>query len=152
MDAPLLCKVDAVTVPVSDLDSGLEFYVGRLGQLLLWRNDDVGQAAVALRESDTEIVLTTRQRYEPNWLVDDVGDAVAVFEAAGGRVLSPPFDIPVGRVAFVADPFDNVLVLVDLSKGRYRTADDGTVTGVAPNDRDCPGLGDDHRPTPRTTR
>ena len=28
MDAPLLCKVDAVTVPVPDLDSGLEFYVG----------------------------------------------------------------------------------------------------------------------------
>ena len=130
MDAPLLCKVDAVTVPVPDLDSGLEFYVGRLGQLLLWRNDGIGQAAVALRDSDTEIVLTTRQRYEPNWLVDDVGDAVAVFEAAGGRVLSPAFDIPVGRVAFVTDPFDNALVLVDLSKGRYRTADDGTVTGL----------------------
>jgi hypothetical protein len=45
-------------------------------------------------------------------------------------VLSPAFDIPVGRIALVSDPFDNVLVLVDLSKGRYRTADDGTVLGV----------------------
>jgi hypothetical protein len=45
-------------------------------------------------------------------------------------VLAPAFDIPVGRVAVVADPFDNVLVLVDLSKGRYRTAADGTVMGV----------------------
>ena len=130
MDAPLLCKVDAVTVPVPDLDSGLEFYVGELGHRLAWRNDGVGQAAVALRESDTEVVLTTRDRYEPNWLVDDVHEAAAVFEAAGGRVLSPAFDIPVGRVAVVTDPFGNVLVLVDLSKGRYRTADDGTVTGV----------------------
>jgi predicted enzyme related to lactoylglutathione lyase len=130
MDAPLLRKVDAVTVPVPDLDSGLEFYVGQLGHRLLWRNEGIGQAAVALRDSDTEIVLTTRHSYEPNWLVDDVDDALAVFEAAGGRVLAPAFDIPVGRVAFVTDPFDNVLVLVDLSKGRYRTANDGTVTGV----------------------
>jgi len=130
MDASLLCKVDAVTVPVPDLDSGLEFYAGQLRHRLAWRNDDIGQAAVALRDSDTEIVLTTRDRYEPNWLVEDVDEAAAVFEAAGGRVLSPAFDIPVGRVAVVADPFDNVLVLVDLSKGRYRTADDGTVTGV----------------------
>ena len=131
MDAPLLCKVDAVTIPVPDLNAGLEFYIGQLGHRLLWRNDSIGQAAVALRDSDTEIVVTTRHRYEPNWLVDDVDDAVAVFEAAGGRVLSPAFDIPVGRVAVVTDPFDNVLVLVDLSKGRYLTANDGTVTGVA---------------------
>ena len=130
MDPPLLCKVDAVTVPVPDLDSGLEFYMGQLRHRLAWRNDDIGQAAVALRDSDTEIVLTTRDRYEPNWLVEDVDEAAAAFEAAGGRSLSPAFDIPVGRVAVVADPFDNVLVLVDLSKGRYRTADDGTVTGV----------------------
>jgi predicted enzyme related to lactoylglutathione lyase len=130
MDAPLLCKVDAVTVPVPDLDSGLAFYMGQLRHRLAWRNDDIGQAAVALRDSDTEIVLTTRDRYEPNWLVEDVEEAAAMFDAAGGRVLSPAFDIPVGRVAVVADPFDNVLVLVDLSKGRYRTADDGTVTGV----------------------
>jgi hypothetical protein len=31
----------------------------------------------------------------------------------------------------VADPFGNVLVLVDLSKGRYMTGEDGRVTGVA---------------------
>ena len=130
MDAPLLCKVDAVTVPVPDLDSGLEFYAGQLRHRLLWRNDDVGQAAVGLRDSDSEIVLTTRQRYEPNWLVDDVDEAIAVFQTAGGRLVAPAFDIPVGRVGVVADPFDNVLVLVDLSKGRYRTANDGTVTGV----------------------
>ena len=122
MDAPLLRKVDAVTVPVSDLDSGLEFYAGQLRH--------VGQAAVRLGDSDSEIVLTTRQRYEPNWLVDDVDEAIAVFQTAGGRLVAPAFDIPVGRVGVVADPFDNVLVLVDLSKGRYRTANDGTVTGV----------------------
>ena len=135
MDAPLLRKIDAVTVPVPDLDSGLEFYVGELRHRLLWRNDDVGQAAVGLRDSDCEVVLTTRQRFEPNWLVDDVDEAIVVFQTAGGHLLAPAVDIPVGRLAVVADPFDNVLVLVDLSKGRYRTDNDGTITGVVDQGR-----------------
>ncbi len=54
-----------------------------------------------------------------------------MIEAAGGRVLSPPREILVGRVAVVADPFGNVLVLVDLPKGRYTTDEGGTVIGVA---------------------
>lgn len=132
MDEPLLRKVDAVTVRVSDLDAGLAFYRDALGHELRWRNDAIGQAAVALPESDTEIVLTTEHGYEPNWLVDDVVDATARIEAAGGQVLAPPVDIPVGRVGVVADPFGNVLVLVDLTKGRYETGADGSVTGVGP--------------------
>jgi hypothetical protein len=40
-------------------------------------------------------------------------------------------DIPVGRLAVVQDPFGNVLVLIDLSKGTYTTDEDGSVTGVA---------------------
>jgi len=130
MAAPLLRKVDAVTFRVPDLDTGISFYVDRLGHPLRWRNDAVGQAAVGVPESDTEIVLTTQQGYEPNWLVDAADDAAMAIEAAGGRVLSPPSDIPVGRVTVVADPFDNVLVLVDLSKGRYATDGDGNVTAV----------------------
>ncbi len=124
-----------MTFHVPNLDAGLSFYTGRLGHPLRWRNDDLGSAAVALPESDTEIVLTTQHGYEPNWLVDSADAAAATIEAAGGRVLAAPFDIPVGRVAVVADPFDNVLVLIDLSKGRYETYDDGSVRGVA-KDRD----------------
>ena len=45
-------------------------------------------------------------------------------------MLSAPEDIPVGRVAVVADPFGNRLVLLDLSKGTFRTDHHGTVTGV----------------------
>jgi hypothetical protein len=47
-------------------------------------------------------------------------------------VVTGPFDIPVGRVAVVADPFGNVLVLAGLSKGRYVTDRTGNVTGVRP--------------------
>jgi predicted enzyme related to lactoylglutathione lyase len=130
MSEPLLRKVDAVTVHVPSLDEGIAFYVDRLGHTLRWRNDDIGSAGLALPDSDTEIVLTTEHGYEPNWLVESAVDAAAAIEAAGGRVLAPPFDIPVGRIAVVADPFGNVLVLIDLSKGRYETDDGGAVSGV----------------------
>jgi catechol 2,3-dioxygenase-like lactoylglutathione lyase family enzyme len=127
---PLLRKVDAVTVPVPDLDEGLRFYRDQLGQVLLWRNDELGQAGLGLPESDTEIVLTSRMGYAPCWLVASAEPAAAAFRAAGGGVVVEPFDIPVGRAAVVADPFDNPLVLVDLSRGRYTTDEDGSVTGV----------------------
>ena len=42
---PLFQKIDAVTVPVPDLEAGLRFYRDSLGHELRWRNDEVGQAA-----------------------------------------------------------------------------------------------------------
>lgn len=130
----LLHSVDAVTIPVPDLDTGLAFYQHSLGHQLLWRNDEVGQAGLGLAGSDTEIVLSTRQRYEPDWLVADLDEAIATIRTAGGTVLHGPFDIPVGRGVVVRDPFGNALVLLELSRGRYVTADDGRVVGVA----ECP--------------
>jgi len=75
-------------------------------------------SGAALPDSDSEIVLATGLRYEPNWLVDSVDDAADAVRAAGGRVIVEPFETPVGRVVVVADAFDNALVLLDLSKGR----------------------------------
>ena len=126
----VLRAVDAVTVPVPDLDDGLRFYRDGLGHALLWRDDDLGQAGLRLPASDTEIVLTLREGYEPDWLVESVEHAVRAFVGGGGRLVSGPVDIPVGRLAVVADPFGNVLVLLELSKGRYATDADGRVTGV----------------------
>jgi predicted enzyme related to lactoylglutathione lyase len=131
--SPLIRKVDAVTVPVPDLDSGLRFYRDRLGHELLWRNDELGQAGLALPDTDTEIVLSTGLDLAPAWLVASADEAAADVVAAGGRMVAEPADIPVGRVAVVADPFGNPLVLVDLSKGRYVTDETGTVTGVSPS-------------------
>jgi len=127
MSNGLLRRVDAVQVPVPSLDEGIRFYVDGLGHRVMWRNDAVGQAGLGLPDGDSELVLTERLSYEPNWLVDDVRTAVATFTAAGGTVLRPPEDIPVGRVAVVQDPFGNALVLVDLSKGLY-TADSAPPT------------------------
>ena len=124
---PLLRKVDCVQIPVPDLDAGLRFYRDGLGLELKWRH--VTQAG--LRLGDSELVLQTeRPGPEVDFLVDSAEEAVRRVEAAVGTVLSAPEDIPVGRVAMVADPFGNPLVLLDLSKGTFRTDHDGTVTGV----------------------
>jgi predicted enzyme related to lactoylglutathione lyase len=130
MSEGLLRKVDAVTFPVPDLESGIAFYCRSLGHTLKWRNDEIGQAGLGISDSDTEIVLTTEHGYEPNWLVDSAEGAARRIEDGGGRILAEPFDIPVGHVAVAADPFGNVLVLVDLCKGRYRTDDGGNVISV----------------------
>jgi predicted enzyme related to lactoylglutathione lyase len=119
-----------VQVPVPDLEQGLGFYRDRLGHELIWRTETA--AGLRLPESDTELVLQT-QRSEPevDLLVGSVDAAVSRVVEAGGAVLIEPSDIPVGRVAVVADPFGNPLTVVDLSKGRYVTDVDGSVTGVA---------------------
>lgn len=46
--------------------------------------------------------------------------------------MAGPFGIPVGQDLIVADPFGNVLVLADLSKGKYVTEYTGQVTGTQP--------------------
>ncbi len=126
----LLRKVDCVQVPVPDLDAGLAFYRDRLGHELIWRSGTA--AGLRLPGGDTELVLQTdRPAPEVDFLVGSVDHAAAQFLGAGGAVLVEPSDIPVGRVAVVADPFGNPLTILDLSKGRYVTDADGQVTGVA---------------------
>ena len=98
---------------------------------LLWRNDAVGQAGLRLPDSPTEIVLSTDVDYAPGWLVASLDEAIEQITAAGGRVVDQPRTIPVGKVAVVADPFGNRLVLLDLSRGRYVTDDAQNVVNVA---------------------
>jgi predicted enzyme related to lactoylglutathione lyase len=128
---PLLLYVDAVTVPVPDLDRGLAFYRDVLGHQLIWRNEATGQAGLSTPQSDTEIVLTTQQDYEPDWKVASADAAAEVFAANGGTVLVEPMDIPIGRLTVVEDPFGNRLVLLDSTKGTYDTDESGAVTSVS---------------------
>ena len=101
---PVLRLVDAVTIPVPDLDEGLRFYRDQLGHQFLWRNDTIGQAGLLLPDSTTEIVLSTEVGYAPTWLVPSLDEALDRITAAGGRVVDQPRTIPVGRLAVVADP------------------------------------------------
>jgi predicted enzyme related to lactoylglutathione lyase len=69
---------------------------------------------------------------ETDLMVESVEAAVRRFVAAGGRLLQGPFDIQIGRCAVVADPFRNVLVMLDASKGLLRTNAVGRVIGNEP--------------------
>ncbi len=63
--------------------------------------------------------------------VASVVEAVERFVDSGGRLVEAPSEIAIGRLAVVADPWNNHLVLLDASKGRLQTDTDGNVVGVA---------------------
>lgn len=132
-DQPLFTKIDCLRLPVRDLDEALAFYRDKLGHALIWRTDTA--AGLRLPDSNAELVLQTeRPEMETDLSVESVATAVERFVAAGGRVLAGPFDIQIGKCAVVADPFGNVLVMLDASKGLLKTDEEGRVVG-----NDVPG-------------
>jgi predicted enzyme related to lactoylglutathione lyase len=115
MPDPLIRKIDCLQIPVPDLEAALSFYGDELGHALIWRTPTA--AGLRLPDSDAEVVLQTeRSQLEANLTVASADQAVERFVAAGGTVIRPPFDIQIGRCAVVADPWGNVLVLLDNSK------------------------------------
>ncbi|MGE5373595.1 MAG: VOC family protein [Bacteroidota bacterium] len=125
---PLIHKVDCVRVHVPDLEAGLSFYRDRLGHELIWRTGTA--AGLRLPDSEAELVIQTeRQGPETDLLVESADEAARFIEQAGGRVIAPPFDIQIGRCVVVEDPWGNVLVLLDGSKGMLETDANGDVIG-----------------------
>jgi len=119
-------KIDCLQIPVPDLEAGLAFYRDQLGHSLIWRTDTA--AGLRMPESDAELVIQTeRPELEANLTVASADEAAAAMSRAGGRIVSPAFDIPIGRCAVVEDPWGNRLVLLDLSKGLLVTDDAGRV-------------------------
>lgn len=132
LSKPLILKVDCLQIPVPSLDAGLVFYRDGLGHTLIWRTETA--AGLRMADTDTEIVLqTARAAMEPNLLVDSADAAATLFVEAGGAIIVPPFDIPIGRCAVVHDPWGNPLVLLDMSNGQLVTDTEGNVIGNAPS-------------------
>ena len=116
MTSPFFRRIDCLSIPVPDLDAALAFYSANLGQELIWRS----RTAVGLKlpGSDAELVLHSDNRpMEVDLAVDSVPEALARFTSAGGTVLTGPFDIQIGLCAVVSDPWQNVIVILDTSKG-----------------------------------
>jgi len=128
---PLFRKIDCLQIPVPDLEAGLAFYRDRLGHQLIWRSATA--AGLRMPDTDAELVLQAERReLEVNLLVDSAETAAVRFVEAGGQVVMPPFDIQIGRCVVVQDPWGNLLVLLDMSKGMLVTDADGNVAGNAP--------------------
>ncbi len=131
---PLLQYVDAVTVPVPDLDRGMAFYRDVLGHQLIWRNEAAGQAEAQnprVRHRDRANHTAELRAGLEGYVASADAVAEKCVSANGGRVLVEPTDIPIGRLAVVEDPFGNRLVLLDSTKGTYDTDESGAVTGIS---------------------
>jgi predicted enzyme related to lactoylglutathione lyase len=125
---PLIRKVDCIQIQVPDLDAGLAFYRDQLGHQIIWRTERA--AGLRLPDTDAEIVLQIeRPGIEVNLMVDTVDAAVARVVAAGGTIVTPPFDIQIGRCVVVCDPWGTNLILLDASRGLLETDADGNVVG-----------------------
>lgn len=127
---PFFKLVDCIRVPVPSLEEGLVFYRDGLGHMLLWRTRDA--AGLRLPGSEAELVIHTEPRgVEVDLLVNSVDSAVERWMEEGGEVTVGPFDIRIGRCAVLGDPWGNEFVILDMSKGRLSTDEEGNVTGVA---------------------
>jgi lactoylglutathione lyase len=130
MKKPLFLKLDNHLLHVSDLDVAISFYRDALGHPLIWRDQEA--VGFAMPETDAELVVHLRIGPETDILVEDVESAFAAFLSAGGEAVEPPFDIAIGRCARLRDPFGNLIVILDQSKGKLVTSADGQVVGVEP--------------------
>ena len=130
MTKSLFLGIDCVMLRVSELESAIGFYCGRLHHELVWRLP--AAAGLRLPGTTAELVLHTEHGPEVDLLVDNVEEAFDRFLRAGGTAIEPPFDISIGRCAVVRDPFGNTLTMLDQTKGAFATDDSGRVVGVTP--------------------
>lgn len=114
-----LRKIDCVMIRVDDLDRAVAYYTRVFGLRLAWTRPS--QVGLKMPETDAEIVLHTEtdlpSRIEVHYLVDDVAQAIAHFQANGCRMLVEPFDIEIGKCATIEDPFGIPLNILDMTKG-----------------------------------
>ena len=125
----LFRKIDCIRIPVPSIEKGLEFYRNSLGHEIIWRTD----SAVGLKipESEAELVIHTKQdEPETDIKVNSAEIAATRFEKAGGSILRSSFDIPIGKCVIVMDPWGNKFVLLDTSKGTFKTDLNGYVIGL----------------------
>ena len=127
----LIQSIDCIRLSVPDLEAGLRFYRDQLGHDLLWRSDQA--IGLGVPGSEAEIVLHLDPRPpEVCFRVPSADEAARRFEEAGGSIVVPPFDVPIGRWAVVSDPWGNTYVFLDITKGLLATDDQGNVIGNLP--------------------
>lgn len=124
----ILKNVDCIEMYVSNLEDGIEYYK-TLGCKLLWKNDT--SAGLKMSDDITEIMINTeRKGILVDFKVDSVSDALHKIIESGGKIICPMFDIPIGKCAVVSDKWDNQYVILDMTKGHYKTSENGEIIGI----------------------
>ena len=127
--AKIFKNIDCIELYVSDLNEGIQYYCESMGLKLLWRNEDM--VGLGMENDITEIVLQSqRKQVLVDIKVESVDESIEKIKEAGGTVEYGPFDVPIGRCAVILDKWGNKYVILDMTKGRYVTDEDGNVTGV----------------------
>jgi len=127
--AKIFKNIDCIELYVSDLNEGIQYYCESMGLKLLWRNEDM--VGLGMENDMTEIVLQSqRKQVLVDIKVESVDESIEKIKEAGGTVEYGPFDVPIGRCAVILDKWDNKYVILDMTKGRYVTDEDGNVTGI----------------------
>jgi len=115
----VLRKIDCVMIKVGNLEDARQFYERVLGLTPLWSSTH--SIALGMRDCDAEIVLhddpQIPRECNVHYLVGDVKKASATLSSAGCSVVVAPFEVRIGMCAVLRDPFENLLNLIDLSKG-----------------------------------
>lgn len=147
----MIPKPVIINIPVDDVDAGIEVYEQFLG-LKLARSLSYDISFHAPVSSDG-ILLTVNKRHFPGegvtvmFAVDDLGEAMETWKAAGGTVVAGPYDLPLpksiraefrdqfrdspfyrgeagdsmGRGASLNDPEGNRLGIVELNEWAHAT-------------------------------
>lgn len=122
-------QVDCIELYVPDLDEGIEYYCGSLALKLLWHAETT--VGLGMENDTTEIVLQTdRKKMNVDFKVESVDNSIDRIVNAGGKVINGPFDIPIGKCAVIQDKWENQYVILDMTKGKYTTDENGNVIGV----------------------
>ena len=119
MPTPALRKVDSIMYKVKDLAISEAFYTDVMGMTKVWEDADQGMMGFLLKDSDSEIVLHTRDDLPPfsyNYLVDNVKQFCDEHRRKDYKIAFGPIKVRSGSYAVLVDPDGNRIPIIDLTE------------------------------------
>lgn len=114
-----LRKVDSIMYKVKDLSVSEVFYTDVMGLTKVWEDTDRGMVGFLLKDSDSEVVLHTRDDIPPfsyNYLVDNVRKFCDEHRRLGYTIAFGPIAVRSGSYAVLVDPDGNRIPIIDLTE------------------------------------
>lgn len=124
----IFTKIDCLRLYVPDLMEGIKYYHEKLGLPIKWRTDT--SVGFLLDDKSGELVIQNEHNWsETDIKVDSVFEVIETIKKSGGTIKQQPFDIKIGKCAVVEDPWGNEMVLLDSTKGEFKTDSLGNIIG-----------------------